>query len=760
MERERDGGKERRAAPRDGADLLRTVADQAEERFRRSQMIFSFDEFLGDVLEHPQRHLRSAAQYARDAIDHFGSEPCTVAGERLHRYAIFTRSTPQSPTALHGQERVQCELVKRIKAFADKGTIDRLLMLHGPNGSAKTTVIECLIRGLEDYSHTDEGALYRFNWIFSDTLDRDNLGFGERKVSGRRDTYAHLEPEEVSARIVCELKDNPLYLVPLHERERLLEEVCGLAGIPLASVPPSVRYGKLCPKCHDIFETLLTAYQGEWERVVRHVQVERFFVSKRYRQGVVSIEPQRNVDASSRTLQIDSRKQLPVLLQNATLHELVGDLVDANRGLVEYSDFFKRPLEVNKYLLTTIEKNTISLASSVAYLDVLMVATANEKNLCIARRDPDFTSFKGRFEFIGVPYLLVPSAEERIYAGYLERLAREKHVAPHTARIAALWAVLTRLRRPSSKEYPGALGSLVVRLTPLEKARLYDAAEPPEGLNDQERRELLASLGRLRNEFDDTEEEFEGLLDSAYEGRRGASPREMTTLLADAAANPEFPCLAPQAVISALRDLVRDVSLHDFLRAPPEGAYRDAPRLIEACEDEAHRLIREDVEDALELASEDAYERLFDDYFVHVRAHNRGEKVRNPQTGDLAPPDEPLMRRVETAVGLKQRPDEYRKDLVTRIAVWSIDHPGSSIDMREVFPDIFRALKREFFEDRRKQIDGLLRAALTVGTDDLRLLEPAQQKAGEQIMARLCEAGYCQRCAKEALTLVLQRRKA
>src|SRR5206468_2968328 len=128
--------------------------------------------------------------------------------------------------------------------------------------------------------------------------------------------------------------------------------------------------------------------------------------------------------------------------------------------------------------------------------------------------------------------------------------------------------------------------------------------------------------------------------DAAYEGRRGASPREMQTLLSDAAAYQEFPCLSPLAVMKALRELVKDVSVYDFLRLTPQSGYCDNPRFVDDVEGEYRKVVEEEVQDAMDLVSEREYQRLFEDYFIHVRAFSRGERVKNRQTSELESPDE------------------------------------------------------------------------------------------------------------------------
>ena len=63
--------------------------------------------------------------------------------------------------------------------FAREGRVNKLILLHGPNGSAKSTFIGCLMRAMEHYSRQPEGALYRFNWVFpTESVAKKGIGFG------------------------------------------------------------------------------------------------------------------------------------------------------------------------------------------------------------------------------------------------------------------------------------------------------------------------------------------------------------------------------------------------------------------------------------------------------------------------------------------------------------------------------------------------------------------------------------------------------
>ena len=82
--------------------------------------------------------------------------------------------------------------------FIQEGRVTRFVLLHGPNGSAKSSFIRCLARGLEAYSKTPEGAIYTFNWVFpSSRLAKKRLGFADQSSDASVESYAHLEDDDV-----------------------------------------------------------------------------------------------------------------------------------------------------------------------------------------------------------------------------------------------------------------------------------------------------------------------------------------------------------------------------------------------------------------------------------------------------------------------------------------------------------------------------------------------------------------------------------
>jgi predicted Ser/Thr protein kinase len=411
-----------------------------------------------------------------------------------------------------------------------------------------------------------------------------------------------------------------------------------------------------------------------------------------------------SVDAMERQITADrSTAQLPPALQSLALYEASGELVAANRGLIEYSDLLKRPLEAYKYLLTTVERSSVSLNNATLFLDLCYVGSTNEIHLQAFKEIPDFQSFRGRLELIRVPYLLDVVQEEQIYAAKLREAAGKRHIAPHCSYVAALWAVLTRMRKPMSDRFPKKLADLVARLTPLEKAELYASGRAPDSMTASQAKDLIANLKLLVKESETYPN---------YEGRTGASPREMQVVILNAAAAPSYAYVSPLAILDEIEELSKQTSVYEFLKQEAlPGGFHDNRRFIDVVRDRLLDKIDDEVRLSLGLVEELEFDRLFGRYLTHVTHATKQEKVRNATTGKHENPDENMMREVERLLDVGPRADEFRQDLIAKIGAWSLDHKNQKPDLPAIFPDYYKKLREASFEERKK--------AVRAGVDDL-----------------------------------------
>src|SRR6266478_3291864 len=723
----------------DSLRYLKTVGDQVRRSFLANKTILAFQEYMEAFFEAPRVHARDAAQYIRDCFDYYVTEMVQRASGNVRRFNLFDRPFDQQEgeggSPVMGQDDVQNAIYRILHSFVRAGRVHKLILLHGPNGSAKSSIVAAMQRALEDYSRKDEGALYRFNWIFpNERLVKGSIGFGETKLgTGGVETYSHLEGEQIDARLACEMKDHPLFLMPRGERQRLLvDRTKPGADFQLAA---GVLEGELCHKCRQLYASLLQSYNGDVLKVLRHVQVERFYMSRRYMIGAVTVEPQMSVDADYRQVTADkSHGALPGALQNLSLYEAYGPLVAGNRGTIEFSDLLKRPLEHYKYLL---------------HLDSVLISSSNEKHLSAFKEMGDFASFKGRIELVRVPYLRRVKEEERVYEFRLRETVG-KHVAPHATWVAALWAVLTRLKKPVGDRYKGDLRKLADHLTPLEKARLYGEGRAPDRLSSQQSRELRKHLQDFWKESDNYPN---------YEGRTGASARELKTAIGNAAQNPAYKCLTPQAVLEELESLIRDKSVYEFLQQEVVDGYHDHEEFVRVAEGEYLDVLDEEVRQAMGLVSEKQYRTMFERYVLHVLAWTRGERLRNPHTGDMERPDEEMMAQTESIVmsGSEDR-REFRRGLISAVGAHRLEHPDGEIDYSQIFPDLFRRLRDHFFDERKRTLRKNAERVLRHLGDERGQLAAREQTQAQETLQALEKYGYCEHCAKDGILLLLAKR--
>jgi serine protein kinase len=747
----------------DARRWLSTVGKGVQGAFQENRSILSFDEWLAAFAEAPRLHARSAAQYLRDVLDHFGSEERETPVGRFRRWHLFDLPFDAEARAqrVAGQEEVQAALYRTLGTFVRSGRVSKLILLHGPNGSAKSSLVSALFRGMEAYSVTREGALYRFHWVFpSERRLRggDRLGFGPRAEGGELPSWAHLEGDALDARLSCPVKDHPLLLVPRDERRRLLEERCRPsaregAGESDFVLSDYLLEGELCHTCRQIHDALLAAYRGDWLKVIRHVQVERFYVSARYQQAAVTVEPQHFVDAGVRQLTVDrSAAALPPALHSVALVEPAGPLVAANRGLIEYSDLLKRNPDAFKYLLGTSETARVTLDQLVLQLDLVLVASANEKQLAEFKDRQEFASFKGRLELVRVPYLRRASVEREIYDRQITPAAVGKHVAPHATRVAALWAVLTRLKRPIPERYQGEAREVVEDVAPLEKLHLYDAGAAPDRLSLGQAKVLRAHAADLYRESD---------VYPNYEGRSGASAREIKTALFNAAQDPRARCVTPLAVLEELAAICRDKTVHDFLSQEVVDGYHDHEEFVRVVEADYLDTIDDEIRDAMGLVSDAQYRDLFERYVTLVMHWVKGEKVRNPLTGEHGPPDEQRMAELEKIV-MPSGDDrkDFRRSLITAVGAFRLDHPdAATIDYPSIFPDLFRRLRDHFYEERKRELRRSREDVLRYLSDERGSLDVRARRRVEDTLRNLRERyGYCEACAQDAVLFLLRRR--
>jgi serine protein kinase len=302
-----------------GAAALLSLIKQKQDLhgYRERHWTGSLFDYVEIVMASP-KVARNAYQRLYDMILSHGATEYTRQHERHTHYKLFDDPIDDGRDAVFGLDGPLMRLVHNLKSAAyGYGTEKRILLLHGPVGSSKSTIARLLKKGLEVYSTQPEGALYSFGWKADPT------------AAGLDDVQW------------CPMHEEPLHLIPYESQDAVHAELnrrLDARDYRLSST------GNLCPFCRRTFQDLLARYDGNWETVTSHVVVKRLMLSEKDRIGIGTFQPkdEKNQDSTELTGDLNYRKIAEYGSDSdPRAFNFDGELNIANRGLIEFIEILK-----------------------------------------------------------------------------------------------------------------------------------------------------------------------------------------------------------------------------------------------------------------------------------------------------------------------------------------------------------------------------------------------------------------------------------
>ncbi len=401
------------------SSLIRSLSDFSKQH-RAAHWTGSFANFLEAIFPaDPHGIARSSHEYIWDMMR---SEGFDDTKGRL-RCQLFEDE-------LYGINDTIERLVDYFKAASAGSEVGRrLLLLLGPPSGGKSSLVILLKRGLEEYSHTDAGAIYAIHG--------------------------------------CPVHASPLHLV----QHTLRGQFRNSYGIDIA--------GELCPRC---VSRLGQEFSGDFMQM----PVERLFISEAGRVGVGTYAPHDPTTADIADLvgSVDLSKVSEYGDEgDPRAWSWSGAVFAASRGMLEMIEILKVKREFLYLLLTlTQEKNVKVSRFPLIYLDETVVAHTNLAEFRKFLQEAENEALLDRMVIIQVPYTLSYKEEARIYRKLTSstQAFREVHLDPHALHVAAVFSVLTRLQEGEERDADNA-----------KKARLY-AGEDVEGVPQSEIEKMRA----------------------------------------------------------------------------------------------------------------------------------------------------------------------------------------------------------------------------------------------------------------------------
>lgn len=569
--------------------------------------------------------------------------------DEINRYKFFSDE-------LFGIEEPIAKIVEYFKSAAQRLEVrKRILLLMGPVGGGKSTIVTMLKRGLEQWTRTDQGAVYAI---------KD-----------------------------CPMHEEPLHLIPVELRPEI-EKHYGL-----------YIEGELCPQCRYNLEHV---YHGRHE----DVRVERIVFSEKDRIGIGTFAPSdpKSQDITELTGSIDLSTIGEIGVESdPRAYRFDGELNIANRGMMEFIEILKSDEKFLYSLLTLSQEQSIKTGRfAMIYADEVIMSHTNENeyNAFVGNRKSE--ALQDRIIMIKVPYNLKVTQEERIYDKLLKQseALRNVHIAPNTLRVAAMFAIMSRLEEPKKAS-----------VDIVKKMKLYDG-EDVEGFKSKDVRELKEETVR--------------------EGMDGISPRYIINRLSNALVRDNIQCINP---IDALRAIKDGFDQHTGISAEQRERYLN---LIALARREYDTIAKTEVQRAFVYSFEEMAKNLCNAYLDNVEAYCNKEKLKDPITEEELEPDERLMRSIEEQIGISENAkNTFRQEILIRISSYS--RKGKQFEYNS-HDRLKEAIEKKIFADL-KDVVKITTSAKTPDADQLR-------RINEVVDRLIKDHGYCPVCANELLSYV------
>ncbi len=563
-------------------------------------------------------------------------------------YSFFTQE-------LFGINDTLASVMEYFKAAAAGSDVSRrILLLYGPTSSGKSQFAILLKEGLEKFSRTKAGRMF----ALSD----------------------------------CPMHENPLNAVPKAAREQLKAKY----GITIE--------GDLCPRCayrlqHDFGGDFLS------------LPVERIFLSEANRVGIGTFQPAdpKSQNQSELTGSVNFAKLAELGSESHPLaFDFNGELNKANRGMMEFIELLKVDRKFRHILLTLAQEKRIKAQNfPLIFADLVVLSHTNETEYLKFLAQKEEEALHDRLWVVKFPYNLRLDDEIKIYEKLISRAPGFQgiHIAPHTLRVAAMFAILSRLEESKDQKF-----------TLLTKMRLYNG-ERVDGAGREDEKRLRDAAER--------------------EGMDGISPRYIVNRISACFTKHGRSYITPMDIVRSIKE---GFSTNAKLSKEDIAQFEN---IITTVMEEYNKIACNEVQKAFFLNFEHEIRDLLNNYIDNVGAYLDKDKIEN-EWGEFEEPNHRLMRGVEEKIGITDGGKDAFREEVYRKMIKSKSDTGEYNYQNH--PRLKEALQKQLFEER----SDIIRLTVSVRNPD-----PEALKRLNEVVKTLSEqCGYTPESANDLLRYV------
>ncbi|MBE7637815.1 serine protein kinase [Sneathiella sp. P13V-1] len=476
----------------------------------------------------------------------------------------------------------------------------------------------------------------------------------------------------------CPIREEPLHLVPRSLREKFNE----MLEVQIE--------GELCPVCRHRLEH---EFEGKYEKF----PVTTSTFSRVHRRGIAVVPPvdPNNQDTSVLIGSEDISKLDKYSEGDPRVLDLNGAFNVGNRGIVEFIEVFKNETEYLHSIITATQEKFVPAPGrhGTIYVDAVILAHSNEAEWRRFRADHTNEAILDRIVTVKVPYNLRLDEEIQIYEKMLGRSGFKSHIAPHTLKVAAMFAVMSRLHKSPKCDV-------------ITKMRLYNGEDVVE-----KGRTKKIDLMELKE-------------DAPFEGMSGISPRFIMKAI-DSALTDSQEGITPIHIRDVMIRMVKEMDFADDIRK----------YYLELLQDTIHKayleILEKEITKAFVYAYEEQAETLFHNYLDHAEAYVNKTTLKDRDSSEDMEPDEDFLKNIEEQIAIiGSSVDGFRQEVISYL--WAIGRRGKKVNYKSYDP-LREAIEKKLMESVR-DISRIITKARTRDEDQ-------RQKFGD-LVSNMLDRGY------------------
>ncbi len=717
----------------------------------------SFNDFLYTASNKPERFFRNIFQLFHDMVKHYikdGVDEYPETGDSVGfvEYDCSRLFQEDCSDPFFADRLFANRFMTLVDSFKKGIQNNRIYLFEGPPGSGKSTFLTNLLYKLEEYTKTDEGAMFETLWRLDIDLIR-SFEHGKRShITDSRTYYDNSinNQEKKYLEVICPNHDHPILQIPRSFRKRFIDALI-TDKVFKDKIFNSREYEwvlkeKPCSICSSIYKHLFDKI-GDPLIVFNMINARRMNFNRQFGIGISVYNPgdERQVKPiHNPTLQ----QSINELFKSDNIKYLYSDLANTNNGVLALMDIKENNILRLKGLHGIISDGIHKVETVEEKITTLFIGLVNPEDKIHFQ---NVKSFQDRIINVNIPYVLDFRAEVNIYKQkfgnklvnwFLPRVLENFAKIIISTRMNTNSVAMKKWINNPVKYKKYADSNLLLLKMDIYTGKIPDwlTEEDVKGFTRQIRKDILD--------------------ESEKEGRKGLSGRRSLSVF-----NSFLLQHSKSDKIYTMDMLI------DFFKKNPEISNLIPDGFLESIEDLYDYNVLQEVKESIYYYNEKQISVDIQDYLYCVN-FDIGDTVKSDYTNNVITVDEDYFKNIEAiflgTTSTSAQRKSFRKDVQTEYITITLSQEinvkGKNITETKLYDMLFQKYTKNLKENALApyyENENFRRAIMAHGTKSFNKYDSRLKRDVNLLLSNLkAKFGYGKDCAKQISLYVIDKKLA